>query len=62
MGLFSFSGEEIWQIPDEVVTEQHPLRYKSIFNNYEYLRFFDKEKIKESSSRIEAYCGISSLY
>jgi len=61
MGLFSFSGDKIMQIPDEVVNEQHPLRYKSIFDHYEYLRFYDKEKIKYPYSRIEAYCGISSL-
>ncbi|XP_014489739.1 2-oxoglutarate-dependent dioxygenase AOP3-like [Vigna radiata var. radiata] len=61
MGLFSFNGDKIMQIPDEVVNEQHPLRYKSIFDHYEYLRFYEKEKIKDPYSRIEAYCGISSL-
>ncbi|KAK7378093.1 hypothetical protein VNO80_03529 [Phaseolus coccineus] len=60
MGLFSFSGE-ILQIPDELVNEQHPLRYKSKFDHYEYLRHYEKEKIKDYCSRIEAYCGISSL-
>jgi len=61
MGLFSFSGK-ILQIPAELVNEQHPLRYKSILDNYEYIRFYEKEKSKDPYSRIEAYCGISSLY
>ncbi|XP_027353330.1 probable 2-oxoglutarate-dependent dioxygenase AOP1 [Abrus precatorius] len=57
MGLFTFSGE-MMEIPKELVNEEHPLRYKPIFDHYEFLRFFDKEKIKESDSRIQAYCGI----
>lgn len=60
MGLFSFI-DKVLQIPEEVVDVQHPLRYKPIFDHYDYLRFFDKEKIKELDSRINAYCGISSL-
>ncbi|CAJ1913710.1 unnamed protein product [Sphenostylis stenocarpa] len=62
MGLFSFSGDKNMQIPDELVNEQHPLLYKPIFDHYDYLRFYDKEKIKEPYSRIKAYCGISALY
>ncbi|KAG4915873.1 hypothetical protein JHK82_053507 [Glycine max] len=61
MGLFSFGGNKMMRIPDELVNDQHPLRYKPIFDHYEYLRFYDKEKIKEPYSRIQAYCGISSL-
>jgi len=57
MGLFSFSGD-MMRIPEEFVNEQHPLRYKPIFDHYDYLRFYDKEKIKEPDSRIQAYCGI----
>ncbi|KAL2320697.1 hypothetical protein Fmac_029666 [Flemingia macrophylla] len=56
-GLFSFNSK-MMRIPEEVVNEQHPLRYKPLFDHYEYLRFYDKEKIKESHARIQAYCGI----
>ncbi|KAJ1404164.1 Oxoglutarate/iron-dependent dioxygenase [Sesbania bispinosa] len=57
MGLFSF-GSKTMQIPEELINEQRPLRYKPIFDHYEYIRFYEKVKIKESDSRIEAYCGI----
>ncbi|KAK7336497.1 hypothetical protein VNO77_17039 [Canavalia gladiata] len=57
MGLFSFSSE-MMRIPEELVNEQHPLLYKPIFDHYEYIRFYDKVKIKEADSRIQAYCGI----
>ena len=56
MGLFTFSGKTV-QIPEELVDEQHPLRYKP-FDHFEYLRFFDKEKIRESDLRVKAYCGV----
>ncbi|XP_019427007.1 PREDICTED: probable 2-oxoglutarate-dependent dioxygenase AOP1 [Lupinus angustifolius] len=56
MGLFSFNGKTL-QIPEEVVDEQHPLLYKP-FDHFEYLRFFDKEKIRESDLRVKAYCGL----
>ncbi|XP_061358517.1 probable 2-oxoglutarate-dependent dioxygenase AOP1, partial [Gastrolobium bilobum] len=57
MGLFCFNGDMVLT-PEELVDEQHPLRYKP-FDHFEYLRFFDKEKIKESDSRVKAYCGIN---
>ncbi|KAK7392981.1 hypothetical protein VNO78_21431 [Psophocarpus tetragonolobus] len=56
MGLSSFSCE-IVEIPLKLVDEQHPLRYKP-FDHYGYLRFFDKEKIKEHNFRLTAFCGI----
>ncbi|XP_020234465.1 probable 2-oxoglutarate-dependent dioxygenase AOP1 [Cajanus cajan] len=56
-GLFSFSSK-MMSIPEEVVNEQHPLRYKPLFDHYEYLRFYQKHKIKEPHSRIQTYCGI----
>ncbi|KAH1258022.1 putative 2-oxoglutarate-dependent dioxygenase AOP1.2 [Glycine max] len=61
MGLFSFGGNKVMRIPEELVNKQHPLRYKPLFDHYEYLRFYDKEKIKEPYSRIQAHCGISTL-
>ncbi|KAK7396204.1 hypothetical protein VNO78_17039 [Psophocarpus tetragonolobus] len=60
MGLFSF-GKKV-HIPEELITEQHPLRYKPIFDHHDYLRFFDREKIKEADSRIKAYCAISTAH
>ncbi|KAJ1382115.1 Oxoglutarate/iron-dependent dioxygenase [Sesbania bispinosa] len=56
MGLFTFN-DKIVNTPEELVDEQHPLRYKP-FDNFEYLDFYDKEKIRESDLRIKAYCGI----
>lgn len=56
MGLFTFNSKMVY-IPEEVVDEQHPLRYKP-FDHSEYLHFFDKEKIKESDLRVKAYCGV----
>jgi hypothetical protein len=43
--LFSFGGDMI-KIPEELVNEQHPLRYKPMFDHYDYLRFADKQKIR----------------
>ena len=60
MGLSSFSSKVV-QIPEELVDEQHPLRYKP-FDHYGYLHFFDKEKIQEPDSRLKAYCGIWNLH
>nr|AFK37745.1 unknown [Lotus japonicus] len=56
-GLFSFYSK-VMEIPEELVNEQHPLRYKPTFGHYDYLSFLDKEKIKEFYPRIQAYCGI----
>jgi len=47
------------EIPEELVNEEHPLRFKPAFDHYDYLRFFQKEKMKEPISRMEAYCGIN---
>jgi isopenicillin N synthase-like dioxygenase len=57
-GLFSF-GNKIMDIPKELINEEHPLRYKPTFDNYDYLRFYEKERINEPSTRIQAYCGIN---
>ncbi|KAK7244476.1 hypothetical protein RIF29_39299 [Crotalaria pallida] len=57
MGLFSFIDKKV-HIPEELVNEQHPLRYKPIFDHDDFIRFYDKMKIKDHNSRIDAYCGI----
>ncbi|XP_027367731.1 probable 2-oxoglutarate-dependent dioxygenase AOP1 [Abrus precatorius] len=56
MGLSSYCSE-MMQIPKELVDEKHPLGYKP-FDHYGYLRFFEKEKIKEINLRLKAYCGV----
>lgn len=56
--LFS-SASKIMEIPEVLVNEEYPLRYKPTFDHYDYLRFFQKEKMKEPISRMEAYCGIN---
>ncbi|KAK7244478.1 hypothetical protein RIF29_39301 [Crotalaria pallida] len=56
-GLFTFMDKTV-HIPEELVNEQHPLRYKPIFDHYEYTHFADKVKITDHNSRINAYCGI----
>ncbi|KAL1351202.1 hypothetical protein HN51_015143 [Arachis hypogaea] len=58
-GLFSFCSNT-FEIPQELVNQQHPLRYKTTFHHYDYLHFFDESKIKDLDTRIQAYCGISS--
>ena len=56
MGLLSYIGE-IMEPEEELVDEEHPLRYKP-FDHYGYLRFFLTEEAIKSASRIKAYCGI----
>ncbi|KAK7278943.1 hypothetical protein RJT34_23984 [Clitoria ternatea] len=56
MGLFSFNGK-IVETPEELVDEQHPLRYKP-FDHSEYLHFYDKHKIKDPNLRVQTYCGL----
>ncbi|KAJ1382112.1 Oxoglutarate/iron-dependent dioxygenase [Sesbania bispinosa] len=56
MGLLSYAGK-IMEPQEELVDEEHPLRYKP-FDHYGYLRFFLTEEAIKSASRIKAYCGI----
>ena len=55
-GLFSFASKTV-QTPEELVDEENPLCFKP-FDHYEFLRFFQKEKITEADARIQAYCGV----
>ncbi|KAL1368099.1 hypothetical protein HN51_022221 [Arachis hypogaea] len=57
MGLFTFNGD-IVQMPEEFVDDKNPLRYKPLFDHFDYLRFFDKEKIIDSDLRVKAYFGV----
>jgi len=56
MGLLSYAAK-IMEPQEELVDEEHPLRYKP-FDHYGYLRFFLTEEAIKSDSRIKAYCGI----
>ncbi|KAJ1385191.1 Oxoglutarate/iron-dependent dioxygenase [Sesbania bispinosa] len=56
MGLLSYAGK-LMEPQEELVDEEHPLRYKP-FDHYGYLRFFLTEEAIKSASRIKAYCGI----
>ncbi|RZB47771.1 putative 2-oxoglutarate-dependent dioxygenase AOP1.2 [Glycine soja] len=56
LGLLSYAGK-VMEPEEELVDEEHPLRYKP-FDHYGYLRFFLTEEAVKSASRIKAYCGI----
>ncbi|MED6213913.1 hypothetical protein PIB30_098052 [Stylosanthes scabra] len=56
MGLFTFNGD-ITQMPEEFVDDKNPLRYKPLFDHFEYLRFYDKEKIRDPDLRVKTYAG-----
>ncbi|MED6136162.1 hypothetical protein PIB30_053447 [Stylosanthes scabra] len=57
-GIFSFCGNKL-EMPEEImVDEEHPLRYKPTFHHYDYLRFFQQNRITQPQARMDAYCGI----
>ncbi|XP_015868729.2 probable 2-oxoglutarate-dependent dioxygenase AOP1 [Ziziphus jujuba] len=56
LGLFSFNNGLI-KVPEELVDDQFPLRYKP-FNNFDYLRFTQAEESKKYGCAIKAYCGV----
>jgi len=55
MAQFAFSNGEI-RVPEELVDEEHPLRYKP-FDHPGLLRFFRTAE-DNSNSAIKAYCGV----
>ncbi|XP_059664661.1 probable 2-oxoglutarate-dependent dioxygenase AOP1 [Cornus florida] len=59
VGLFSSPKEgHIVKVPDELVNEEHPLRFKP-FEYMEYLKFFATEKGQKSHEcGIKVFCGI----
>ncbi|KAM1167266.1 hypothetical protein ACFX13_029925 [Malus domestica] len=56
VALFSYKNG-IVQVPEELVDDKHPLRYKP-FDQFDYLRFFQTEEAKKIKHPIKAYCGI----
>ncbi|KAK1578492.1 hypothetical protein Q3G72_030683 [Acer saccharum] len=56
-GLFSFSSK-ILQVPEKLIDQQHPLKYKP-FDHMDFVDyFFSKHVGPRPDSRYKAYCGI----
>nr|AFK38656.1 unknown [Lotus japonicus] len=59
LGLLSYAGK-LMEPQEELVDEEHPLRYKP-FDHYGYPRFYVSEegvKAFKNGTRIKTYCGI----
>ncbi|KAJ6711758.1 2-OXOGLUTARATE-DEPENDENT DIOXYGENASE AOP3-LIKE [Salix purpurea] len=56
VGLFSFIKGMI-EVPEKLVDEKNPLRFKP-FENFGLLRYFLTEEGREKESAIKAYCGV----
>ncbi|KAK1418875.1 hypothetical protein QVD17_28024 [Tagetes erecta] len=56
IALFSFK-KGIIQIPEELVNEQHPLRFKP-FDHFKFLEFYAKGTKYADERAIELFCGI----
>ncbi|KAG2403352.1 hypothetical protein LR48_Vigan02g039400 [Vigna angularis] len=56
LGLLSYSAE-IVQTLEDLVDEEHPIRYKP-FDHYSYVGFRFTDEAVKCTSRIKAYCGI----
>ncbi|XP_030968569.1 probable 2-oxoglutarate-dependent dioxygenase AOP1 [Quercus lobata] len=54
--LFAFSTGMI-QIPEELVDDQNPLRFKS-FDHQKFLRFFETEEGRKADSPLQVYTGV----
>ncbi|RDX85917.1 putative 2-oxoglutarate-dependent dioxygenase AOP1.2, partial [Mucuna pruriens] len=55
-GLLSYSTKMV-QTTEDLVDEEHPVRYKP-FDHYAYVGFRFTEEAVKCTSRIKAYCGI----
>ncbi|KAL9319160.1 hypothetical protein ACSQ67_015677 [Phaseolus vulgaris] len=56
LGLLSYSTKMV-QTLEDLVDEEHPIRYKP-FDHYSYVGFRFTEEAIKYTSRIKAYCGI----
>ncbi|XP_051135949.1 probable 2-oxoglutarate-dependent dioxygenase AOP1 [Andrographis paniculata] len=54
---FSFLENGIVKVPEELVDEKHPLRYKP-FDHLKFLDFYSKEENRRLESAIRTYCGV----
>lgn len=55
-GFFSFINGML-HIPEGLVDEEHPPRYKP-FDHFEFLRFDRTEEGQKSKCSIKDYCGV----
>lgn len=58
LGLFSFLGGTV-EVPEELVDEDHPLKYKP-FDNIDMIHFYASDEGKKHEYTIKAYCGIEA--
>ncbi|KAK2984901.1 hypothetical protein RJ640_008666 [Escallonia rubra] len=56
MALFSFVSKLI-QAPEELVDDEHPLRYKP-FDQVELLKYYHTEEGHQAENTVKAFCGI----
>ncbi|KAE8705120.1 hypothetical protein F3Y22_tig00110430pilonHSYRG00290 [Hibiscus syriacus] len=56
LGLFAFNNETL-EVPEELVNDQHPLKYKP-FDHLGLLRFYRTDEGYTSKCPIKAYCGV----
>ncbi|XVF86546.1 hypothetical protein PTKIN_Ptkin18bG0050400 [Pterospermum kingtungense] len=56
LGLFAFNNGTI-QVPEELVDEEHPLKYKA-FEHLGLLRFYRTDDGYKSKCPIKAFCGV----
>ncbi|XP_030969963.1 probable 2-oxoglutarate-dependent dioxygenase AOP1 [Quercus lobata] len=56
LGYFALINGVI-QTPEELVDDEHPLKYKP-FDQFEFLRFDQSEEGQKSKSSIKDYCGV----
>ncbi|XP_020223316.2 2-oxoglutarate-dependent dioxygenase AOP3 [Cajanus cajan] len=56
LGLLSYSTKKV-QTLEDLVDEEHPIRYKP-FDHYAYVGFRFTEEAVKCTSRIKAFCGI----
>ncbi|XP_059638889.1 probable 2-oxoglutarate-dependent dioxygenase AOP1.2 [Cornus florida] len=54
---FIVMAGDICMIPEELVDDTHPLRYKS-FHHYKFLDFFHSDEGRKSNFPIKDYCGV----
>lgn len=57
LGLFTFIRDLKIEIPQELVDEDHPLRFEA-FDNYKYIDYYYTDEGKRSKCPIKSYCGI----
>ncbi|KAL7099785.1 hypothetical protein ACP275_09G107500 [Erythranthe tilingii] len=57
LGLFTFIKDVKIQVPEELVDDDNPSRFKP-FDHYKYIHFYYTEEGKRSKCPIKDYCGI----